>query len=73
MSKIRATKPIAGPLEMYSQAFDDLFSGVSQRQGFRDYLTGILLGDERNKTLTGLMNTEPVVGAQEARAQRLQW
>lgn len=73
MSKIRATKPIAEPLEMYSQAFDDLFSRVSQRQGFRDYLTGILLGDERNKTLTGLMNTEPVVGAQEARAQRLQW
>ena len=73
MSKIRATKPIAEPLEMYAQAFDDLFSRVSQRQGFRDYLIGLLLADERNKTLTGLMNTEPVVGAQEARAQRLQW
>jgi hypothetical protein len=28
---------------------------------------------ERHKTLTGLTNTEPVVGAQLPRAQRLQW
>ncbi len=28
---------------------------------------------ERNKTLTGLVNTEPVVGAQLPRAQALQW
>ena len=28
---------------------------------------------ERNKTLTMLANTEPVVGAQEPRAQGLQW
>jgi SRSO17 transposase len=28
---------------------------------------------ERHKTLTGLTNTEPVVGAQHPRAQRLQW
>jgi len=32
-----------------------------------------LLPSERNKTLTGLVNTEPVVGAQLARAQKLQW
>src|ERR1700687_4002476 len=28
---------------------------------------------ERHKTLTGLMNTEPVVGAHHPRAQKLQW
>ena len=32
-----------------------------------------MLPSERHKTLTGLTNTEPVVGAQVARAQRLQW
>ena len=28
---------------------------------------------ERHKTLTGLVNTEPLVGAQSPRAQKLQW
>jgi SRSO17 transposase len=32
-----------------------------------------LLPSERRKTLTGLVNTEPVVGAQQPRAQALQW
>ena len=36
-------------------------------------LQGLLLPSERHKTLTGLVNTEPVVGAQLPRAQRLQW
>jgi SRSO17 transposase len=34
---------------------------------------GLLLPSERHKTLTGLTNTEPVVGAQLPRAQKLQW
>ena len=34
---------------------------------------GLLLPMERAKTLTGLANTEPVVGAQHPAAQRLQW
>jgi SRSO17 transposase len=34
---------------------------------------GLLLPSERHKTLTGLVNTEPVVGAQLPRAQTLQW
>jgi SRSO17 transposase len=38
----------------------------------RQYLAG-LLPAERNKTLTALANTEPVVGAQHPAAQRLQW
>jgi len=31
------------------------------------------LPDERNKTLTALANTEPVIGAQRKEAQSLQW
>lgn len=34
---------------------------------------GVLVADERNKTLTALANTEPVVGAQRKEAQSLQW
>jgi SRSO17 transposase len=33
----------------------------------------LLLPAERNKTLTALANTEPVVGAQRREAQGLQW
>jgi SRSO17 transposase len=33
----------------------------------------LLLPTERNKTLTGLANTEPDVGAQHPRAQGMQW
>ena len=56
------------PLEEYAQHFDRLFGKSNQREGFRRYVEGLLLPSERHKTLTGLTNTEPVVGA-----QRLQW
>jgi hypothetical protein len=65
--------PAPGPLEEYAQTFDALFSKRSQRESFRRYLEGLLLPMERNKTLTGLANTEPVVGAQHRQAQQLQW
>ena len=65
--------PIPEPLETYAAQFDDLFSRANQRDGFRQYLAGLLLPAERNKTLTALANTEPVVGAQAPAAQRLQW
>src|SRR5215211_1505239 len=61
------------PLEACAAQFDDLFAQRSQREGFRRYLEGLLLPAERNKTLTGLANTEPVVGASHPRAQGLQW
>lgn len=61
------------PLEAYAQHFDPLFRKSNQREGFRHYLEGLLLPSERNKTLTGLANTEPLVGAQLPRAQKLQW
>jgi len=65
--------PAPGPLEAFAQPFDPLFPKRSQRQAFRDYLAALLLPTERNKTLTALANTEPIVGAQAAPAQRLQW
>jgi SRSO17 transposase len=60
-------------LETFAQHFDPLFTKWNQREGFRRYVEGLLLPAERNKTLTGLVNTMPGSGAQEARAQSLQW
>jgi hypothetical protein len=65
--------PAPGPLEAFARAFDELFAQRSQRESFRRYLEGLLLPMERNKTLTGLANTEPVEGAQHPEAQKLQW
>ena len=60
-------------LEDYAAQFDDLLPNVAQRRALREYLHGLLLPRERNKTLTGLAGTEPVLGAQAPPAQRLQW
>ncbi|MGW3915141.1 IS701 family transposase [Streptomyces sp. NPDC005070] len=65
--------PAPGPLEAYAARFDDLFSTLAQRRGFREYLTGLLLPRDRNKTLTCLAGTEPVAGAQHRSVQRLQF
>jgi SRSO17 transposase len=65
--------PAVGPLEGYAARFDDLFSRLAQRRGFRDYLTGLLAPRDRNKTLTCLAGAEPVEGAQHAAVQRLQY
>jgi SRSO17 transposase len=73
MTKRSPVSPAPGPLEEYAARFDDLFSARAQRQAFRRYLEGLLLPAERNKTLTALANTEPVVGAQRKEAQSLQW
>ena len=73
MTKRRAIPTAPEPLEAYAQHFDELFGKSNQREGFRQYVEGLLLPTERNKTLTGLVNTEPLVGAQLPRAQRLQW
>jgi hypothetical protein len=63
---------VPGPLEEYAQHFDDVFGQLAQRRSFREYLLGLLLPRDRNKTLTALVGTEPVVGAQAAAVQRLQ-
>ena len=73
MSDPLPADPAPGPLEDYACAFDSIFSKRSQRESFRRYLEGLLLGCERNKTLTGLANTEPGAGATKPQAQRLQW
>ncbi len=71
-----ARRPCAaapGPLEAYASQFDDRFSALAQRESFRAYLQGLLLPRDRNKTLTALAGTEPVVGAQASPVQRLQF
>jgi hypothetical protein len=65
--------PAPGPLEAYAAAFDALFRSLAQRRGFRDYLQGLLLPRDRNKTLTGLAGAEPIIGAQHREVQRLQF
>src|SRR3954453_198193 len=65
--------PAPGLLEDYATQFDPLLARLAQRRGFRAYLEGLLLPRDRNKTLTSLAGTEPVVGAQHAAVQGLQW
>jgi hypothetical protein len=73
MTQRLACAPAPAPLEAFAAPFDPLFGTRAQRRNFREYLQGLLLPRERNKTLTALVGTEPVVGAQAAPVQRLQW
>ncbi len=73
MTRRQPADPAPGPLEEYAARFDDLLATLAQRQAFRRYLEGLLLPAERNKTLTALANTEPLLGAQRKEAQGLQW
>src|SRR6266516_4364584 len=73
MTKPRSCLPAPGPLEGYAARFDDLFTHVAQRRGFREYLAGLLAPRDRNKTLTALAGAEPVAGAQHPAVQRLQF
>jgi DDE superfamily endonuclease len=73
MTKRLPCPPAPGPLEAYATQFDDRFGTLAQRRGFREYLQGLLLPRDRHKTLTGLVGAEPVVGAQAASVQRLQF
>jgi hypothetical protein len=63
----------AGTAGGYAARFDDLFSHVAQRRGFRQYLTGLLAPRDRIKTLTCLAGAEPVTGAGQPAVQRLQF
>jgi hypothetical protein len=73
MTTRRPCPPAPGPLEDYAQHFDPLLASLAQRRGLRDYLQGLLLPRDRNKTLTALAGAEPIVGAQPRQVQRLQW
>src|SRR5258708_37088936 len=61
------------PLDQYAQAFDDLFHTHIQRRRCREYLAGLLLPRDRNKTLTALVGAEPITQAQTAPVQQLQF
>src|ERR671924_1062569 len=65
--------PAPGPLEAYVARFDDLFTSLAQRRGFREYLTGLLAPRDRHKTLTALAGAAPIVQAQHPAVQRLQF
>ncbi len=73
MTERRPCPAAPGPLEEYAAQFDSLLGTLAQRRGFRDYLQGLLLPRDRNKTLTALTGAEPVVAAQAAVVQRLQF
>ena len=53
--------------------FAPLLKTPAQRRGFRTYLSGLLLPRDRSKTLTALVGAEPLVQAQAAEVQRLQF
>src|SRR5437667_884168 len=73
MTKLKPCPPAPGPLEGYAARFDDLFTHMAQRRGFREYLAGLLAPRERNKALRALAGAEPVAGAQHPAVQRLQF
>lgn len=73
MTAPRPCPPAPGPLEGFAARFDHLFHSLAQRRSLRDYLSGLLLPRDRNKTLTALAGAEPVVQAQAAAVQRLQF
>jgi len=61
------------PLDDFAVRFDPVLHTPAQRRGFRAYVSGLLLPRDRNKTLTALAGAEPVVEAQAAAVQRLQF
>ncbi len=73
MDVARESPSVPEPLEQYSDTFDDLFGTQIQRQRFREYLAGLLVPRDRNKTLTALVGAEPIVQAQTAPVQQLQF
>src|SRR5437899_11132321 len=73
MSQRLPAPPAPGPLEEYAALFDPLFSDVAQRRGFREYVQGLLLPRDRNRTLTAVAGAEPNTQAQAAPVQSLQF
>jgi len=71
--KERSELVVPLPLDTYAQQFDALFVTRIQRRRFREYLAGLLLPRDRNKTLTALVGAEPITQAQTAPVQRLQF
>jgi SRSO17 transposase len=62
-----------GPLEDFALEFDAVFATPAQRRSWRTILSGLLAPRDRNKTPTALAGAEPIVQAQAAEVQRLQY
>jgi SRSO17 transposase len=60
------------PLEQYARGFDELLHTHIQRRRLREYLAGLLVPRDRNKTLTALVGAAPIVPAQTAPVQQTQ-
>jgi len=73
MSARLSCPPAPGPLEAFAVQFNPLLKTPAQRRGFRTYLSGLLLPRDRSKTLTALVGAAPLVQAQAAEVQRLQF
>jgi SRSO17 transposase len=73
MSTRLTALPAPGPLEDYTAQYDARFATLAQRRSFREYLQGLLLPRDRNKTLTALAGAAPITQAQAAPVQRLQF
>lgn len=73
MTARRPCPPAPGPLEDYAVHFDAVFHSLAQRHAFRLYLAGLLAPRERAKTLTALAGAEPLIQAQAAPVQQLQF
>lgn len=73
MTKRKLCLNVAGPIEEYCEQYDELLETLAQISGLRRYLQGLLLPRERNKTLTGIVDSEPIVGAQDRDVQQMQY
>src|SRR5256885_15392775 len=73
MARRRPCPAAPGPLEGYAARFDDLFTRVAQRRGFRGYLAGLLAPRDRDKTLTALAGAEPGTGGGPRAGQRVEF
>ncbi|MDP9350002.1 MAG: IS701 family transposase [Chloroflexota bacterium] len=60
----KSTNPTAQAIDRFCAQFDDLYCRVSERQAFRQYLIGLLLPREHNKTLTVLSSLVPGANTQ---------
>jgi hypothetical protein len=61
----KPTRPTAEAIDQFCAPFDDVFSRLSARDAFRQYLIGLLLPREHNKALTVLAALVP--GAERQR------
>jgi hypothetical protein len=69
MAVPREAPAVPAPVERYARVFDELFHTHMQRRRFREYLVGLLLPGDRNKTLTALTRGRAHhAGADRARA-----